>query len=164
MGKRDQLKRVFKGKFSKKPSASGSTSTASATASEPRLNEPTDGGDGASLTRNRSQRAPVRDLWGLAFEKLSEEDKVTMSQIQSDSKLEILERLRTAAVEKQTECENKRWKFDLYGRQIILRDVAQKIIVWINKFKEIGDIAVNFDPVHASLPWAGIRFFLEVRL
>ena len=56
----------------------------------------------------------------------------------------------------------KRWKFELNGRQIFLRDVAQKIVVWIDKFKQIGDIAVNFDPVHASLPWAGIRFLLEV--
>lgn len=50
------------------------------------------------------------------------------------------------------------------GRQIILRDVAEKIIVWIDRFKQVGDIAVNFDPVHASLPWAGIRFLLEVGL
>ncbi|CAG9956002.1 unnamed protein product [Clonostachys rosea f. rosea IK726] len=28
------------------------------------------------------------------------------------------------------------------------------------KFKEVGDIAVNFDPVHAALPWAAFRFLL----
>ena len=44
----------------------------------------------------------------------------------------------------------------------MLRDVAEKIVHWVNKFKEIGDVAVNFDPVHASLPWAGVRFLLEV--
>lgn len=38
-----------------------------------------------------------------------------------------------------------------------------KIVFWLSKFKDVGDIAVNFDPVHASLPWAGIRFLLQVR-
>lgn len=156
MGKRDDIKRVFKG-FSKKASASDSASTASATALESRLNEPT------SLTANRSQDAPVRSLWDLALEKLSEEDKHELSQMRLDSKLDILQHLRTAAIKKQADCENRRWKFELNGRQIVLRDVAEKIIVWVDKFKQVGDIAVNFDPVHASLPWAGIRFFLEVR-
>jgi ankyrin repeat domain-containing protein 50 len=63
---------------------------------------------------------------------------------------------------KREECEEKRWKFNINGRQIILRDVAEKVIVWINKFKEIGDVAVNFDPIHAALPWAGVRFLLQV--
>jgi ankyrin repeat domain-containing protein 50 len=45
-----------------------------------------------------------------------------------------------------------------------MRDVAEKVIVWINKFKEIGDIAVSSDPVHAALPWAGVRFLLQVRV
>ena len=49
------------------------------------------------------------------------------------------------------------------GRQILLRDVAEKIIYWIDKFKQVGDVAVNFDSVHASLSWAGIRLLLEVR-
>ena len=33
----------------------------------------------------------------------------------------------------------------------------------MQKFKEIGDIAVQHDPVHASLPWADVRLLLEVR-
>ena len=32
----------------------------------------------------------------------------------------------------------------------------------MNKFKEVGDIAVQYDPGHAALPWAAIRFFLQV--
>lgn len=163
MGKRDHIKRVFKD-FSKKSSASESASTTLSTALEPRLNEPTERVYGAPVTGNRSQDAPVRDLWSLALENLSEEDKYAVSRIKSDSKLDILRHLRTAAVKKQADCEDRRWKFELNGQQIILRDIAEKIIIWIDRFKEIGDIAVNFDPVHASLPWAGIRFLLEVEL
>lgn len=131
---------------------------------EPRLNEPTDSANGASLAGSRSQDAPVRDLWGLALQKLSLEDKEAVSQIISDSKLDILQHLQTAAIKKRTECNDRRWKFELKGRQIILRDVAEKIVVWVDKFKQIGDIIVNFDPVHAALPWVGLRFLLEVGL
>ena len=36
------------------------------------------------------------------------------------------------------------------------------MISWIHKFKEIGDVAVQYDPSHAALPWAAIRFFLQL--
>jgi hypothetical protein len=29
-------------------------------------------------------------------------------------------------------------------------------------FKQVGDVAVQYDPAHAALPWAGIRFLLQV--
>jgi hypothetical protein len=63
----------------------------------------------------------------------------------------------------QDECKAKSFKFRIRGKDIILRDIAGKIIFWLSKFKEVGDVAVNFDPMHASLPWAGVRFLLQVR-
>jgi hypothetical protein len=36
------------------------------------------------------------------------------------------------------------------------------VAFWVDKVKETGDIIVQFDPVHASLPWAGARFLLTV--
>jgi hypothetical protein len=35
-------------------------------------------------------------------------------------------------------------------------------LAWLDKFKQVGDVAVNFDPHHAALPWAGVRLMLEV--
>ncbi|KAF4635686.1 hypothetical protein G7Y89_g2417 [Cudoniella acicularis] len=32
------------------------------------------------------------------------------------------------------------------------------------EFKQIGDIASNVDPIHAGLPWAGIRFLLQAAI
>ena len=43
-----------------------------------------------------------------------------------------------------------------------MRDIFEKIIVWVDKFKALGDVAVQYDPAHASLPWAGVRFLLQV--
>lgn len=144
--------------------ANESAFNTASTGLEPHLNEPRNKAKEASPTDNQSQDAPIKDLWGLAFEKLSSEEKETMLGIGLDSKLDILHHLQATAKSKQTESETRRWKFELNGRQIIVRDVLEKIIVWIDKFKQIGDIVVTYDPVHASLLWAGIRFLLQVGL
>ena len=103
-------------------------------------------------------------LWYIALQKLSSEEKAAIQQISVNLKLEIVEQLHDVVQQKRDECLKKRWKFNFHGREIILRDLAEKIIFGLNKFKEIGDVAVNFDPVHAALPWAGVRFLLQVRL
>ena len=59
--------------------------------------------------------------------------------------------------------EDKRWNFQFKGHTVRLRDTADKVMVWLDKFKVVGDIAVNVDPMHAGLPWAGIRFLLQVQ-
>lgn len=59
-------------------------------------------------------------------------------------------------------CDQEKWKFNVGGKVINLRDRAEKILEWVDKFKQIGDIAIQYDPVHAALPWAGIRFLLQV--
>lgn len=45
---------------------------------------------------------------------------------------------------------------------MIVRDVLGKMVKWIDHFKKISDIAIQYDPVHAALPWAGVRFLLQV--
>ena len=60
-------------------------------------------------------------------------------------------------------CIEKRWKLELNGKEIILTEITDKIIGWIDRFKIVGDIACQFDPVHAALPWAAFRFLLQVR-
>lgn len=41
-------------------------------------------------------------------------------------------------------------------------DLFRKIVKWIDLFKQVGDTVVQYDPVHAALPWAGVRFLLQV--
>ena len=48
------------------------------------------------------------------------------------------------------------------GETIIFVDLFGKIVKWIDHFKQVGDMAVQYDPVHAALLWAGIRFLLQV--
>ena len=48
------------------------------------------------------------------------------------------------------------------GNTMKIRDIFAKITKWIEKFIEVGDVAVQYDPGHASLPWAAVRFVLKV--
>ena len=56
----------------------------------------------------------------------------------------------------------KDWKILFRGDEIILKDIGMKILRWVDNFKQIGDIVVQYDPVHAALPWAGFRILLKV--
>lgn len=43
------------------------------------------------------------------------------------------------------------------------RGYYQAAVNILNKFLIVGDVGVNFDPVHAALPWAAVRFTITVR-
>jgi hypothetical protein len=58
---------------------------------------------------------------------------------------------------------DKAWKIKFMGEDVVLRDVGMKVLQWVDKFKQIGDIAIQYDPVHAVLPWAAFRFLLQVK-
>jgi len=35
-------------------------------------------------------------------------------------------------------------------------------VEWVKKFRDVGDVVVQYDPTHAALPWAGVRLLLQV--
>jgi hypothetical protein len=103
------------------------------------------------------------DLWARAAAALSDDDKRNINFNRSD-KLNILAELHTAAERSRQRSVESRWKYTRKsGETVIIRDLFEKIIRWIDMFKQIGDVVVQYDPVHAALPWAGIRFLLQVR-
>ncbi len=124
-----------------------------------------------------SASAAARDLWAHALQGLSAGERAKLldglnsapsvaassrGPAGSQTMPGLLEQLRHVAERKRAECDEKRWRFELNGRTYILRDVASKVIEWVNLFKQVGDVAVQYDPGHAALPWAGVRFLLEV--
>lgn len=44
------------------------------------------------------------------------------------------------------------------------RWILDQTVGLLNRFMAVGDVAVNFDPVHAALPWAAVRFVIVVCL
>ncbi|KAF4627727.1 hypothetical protein G7Y89_g10427 [Cudoniella acicularis] len=111
--------------------------------------------------------AASQTLWSQAYKKLSDKEREAVQSPQPTAAIQgqafetRIEDLLCVTREAQMKCENDSFKFRFRGKEVILGDVAGKICFWLNKFKEVGDVAVNFDPVHASLPWAGVRFLLQ---
>ncbi|MCJ1435564.1 hypothetical protein MMC27_004938 [Xylographa pallens] len=101
-------------------------------------------------------------LWGKALSQL-DDDVRTALNFSTLSNHGIVKAALRAAEEKKALCLQRRWRFKKQnGEVIILRDIFEKIISWIQKFKDVGDMAMQYDPGHAALPWAGIRFLLQV--
>lgn len=115
--------------------------------------------------------------WHQALESLSEDEKRTLEtlapsinqdgvNVHETTKQNILSdespsQLTSLISERINRLDKEGWKFQFRDRNIILRDVASKILTWLTKFKEVGDIAVQYDPAHAALPWAAVRFLLQ---
>ncbi len=65
--------------------------------------------------------------------------------------------------QKQKLCLDKRWKYvNFRGQTMIVRDFFEKMSYYVKKFVEVVDVAVQYDPEHAALPWAEVRFLLQL--
>ena len=114
-------------------------------------------------------------LWDRAFRggelfsperELSTQERKTLADIvigQTDTR-QIASALVTMTERIVNEKKGKDWMFQFRGEEIAMRDIGMKILHWIDRFKQIGDIIVQYDPGHAALPWAGFRFLLKVGL
>ena len=108
------------------------------------------------------QSGDCQDYWQKALDSLDVELKTSLD-VTRTAKRDILAGALRAAEEKRQLCLQKRWRFKTpSGEQVILRDVLEKIAKWIDRFKAVGDIATQHDPVHSALAWAGVRFLLTI--
>jgi hypothetical protein len=122
--------------------------------------------------------SPLRNLWDEALAKLPKPQQTLLLQ-SAVSESAIAGTTTTAGVTKlasiditllcalaakqRDACEQAQLKFAVRGHKtVVLRDTAAKVIVWLDKFKQVGDVVVQYDPHHFALPWAGVRFLLEV--
>jgi hypothetical protein len=107
-------------------------------------------------------RRQSENLWDKAIETLSDEHKQQIVFGCLDKRAILGDVLAIVEAKKHL-CMKRRWKYKKSsGEDVILRDLFEKMTKWVVKFKEIGDVAVQYDPGHAALPWAGVRFILQV--
>jgi hypothetical protein len=129
-------------------------------------NSPHSSAPPSSAQQATSNPSFSHNLLDNALKRLSDRDRVTLQDHNLPNSCDIdlaLKHALNAAEEKQRCCVEKRWTFTFAGRAVTLQDEADKVVRWLNRFKAVGDVAVNADPLHAGLLWAGIRFLLEVR-
>ena len=124
------------------------------------------GKEGRSISTALSN-ASGPHLWSRAFNcsELSSQERETLKGvgIETDTH-QIASALGTMTKEIVDGKKGKDWKIEFKGEEIVMRDVGMKILRWLDRFKAIGDIIVQYDPGHAALPWAGFRFLLKVKL
>lgn len=111
--------------------------------------------------------AKIQSLWNKAANDpdLSAKERETLATIGIQAHTsEISSALESVMGGILKEKKGKEWKIKFRGDDIVLGHVGMKILHWLNRFKEIGDIIIQFDPVHAALPWAGLRFLLKVEI
>jgi hypothetical protein len=115
------------------------------------------------MTDPPSHCRPAEDLWVKAAKTLSDKDQLPIDFNRVD-RLKVLDDVLVAVEEKKQNCLEKRWKYkNSKGEDVILRNLFAKIVVWVEKFKEVGDIAMQYDPMHAALPWADVHLVLQVQ-
>lgn len=107
-------------------------------------------------------RPGTNDLWACAAAKLSNEDRRNIN-FSCPDKLNILSDLLTLTETSRRECVNKRWRYTRKsGETIVFIDLFGKVVKCVDLFKQVGDAALQYDPVHTALPWAGVRFLLQI--
>jgi hypothetical protein len=118
----------------------------------------------APRTAATSSTGP-QPLWAEAISKLDSHERATLKDFLEADLREVTPILMDIRNETQQIVDAKRekgWKITVMGKDVVLRDVGMRILQWVDKFKDIGDIAVQYDPGHAALPWALFRFLLQV--
>ncbi|KAK2775329.1 ankyrin repeat protein [Colletotrichum kahawae] len=102
------------------------------------------------------------NLWDIARKQLTTAEEAQLAKAVVDNN-NLTEQLLELVQEKKQQCMDRRWKFKRSnGDVIVIRDVFEKVVRWIQKFIAVRDVAIQYDPVHAALPWAGVRMLLQV--
>lgn len=115
--------------------------------------------------RVASFRTSSSSLWEQAFDELDDTYKDILkfdnNREACDISTDVAEILAT--VNNQIEKSRRElWKIRTRsGKEYLVRDFFQSIEKWVRKFKNVGDALVTFDPSHAGVPWAVIRFLLS---
>jgi hypothetical protein len=107
------------------------------------------------------------DFWEQAAKELDPEDRKRIELFvdpQRNGNVNLLKEVLKATEEKKEQCIKKQWLFTTKsGKVIKMRDLCDKILGWTQKFEQVGDFLVSMDVSgHAALPWAGVKFVLEV--
>ena len=108
--------------------------------------------------------APLQqqNLWALAIDTVQPGDRAQLDLYQAN-KIAALDNVLTLVKGRQSLCLQKRWKYKkASGKVLIVEDLVEKVAAWVQRFVKVGDIAIQYDPSHAALPWSGIRFLLQI--
>ena len=111
-------------------------------------------------TAQEHQKARSRSLWDIAIKRLNPEEGSALGV--SGSELDILTSLFSITQKKLELCERHQWEFTFFGKQFRIRSIVENIIIHLKIVREVVDTIVSWDPTHLALPWAAVKFLLQV--
>ncbi|KAL8720021.1 MAG: hypothetical protein Q9225_003066 [Loekoesia sp. 1 TL-2023] len=106
----------------------------------------------------------VSSLWETAA---ARSKKVLPQEIANADPSNILLNVCDEAKARQDESERKQWKVKKPGKsgeEVKLREVYGVIASCATRFRDVGDLVVQADPVHTALPWLVIRTCLTAAI
>ena len=111
-----------------------------------------------------SQLKTLEDPWRSAVQELENKVKRDFDNVE---KIDTLSEVLDLATSKRQSYYNdkKNWSYKKRnGKVVYFHEYYAKIVAGLQRFKEIGDTIVQYDPAHAALPWAAVRFFLQTTI
>lgn len=110
---------------------------------------------------NRS--SPEVNLWKQAFSSLEPDKKDILHALgfdkNSGTPVSDISDLVQAVNDKQKQVEEKQWGLTVKGERVVFRRYTQQIVGWLTK---AGDIAVQFAPPQANVPWAVLKGLMKL--
>jgi hypothetical protein len=107
-------------------------------------------------------RHKQRDLWSEAANQLSDDDK-ELIDFGNLKEGHVANSVLMVVTEQHDLCKKKEYSFKFRGKVINVRQVLGRVMKWIDKFKNVIAFGVSLDTSgHAALPWACVKFVLEV--
>ena len=117
----------------------------------------------AALSNQATSHVKHQELWSQALSRIAPADKDHLQSLATENYIAALSDFLSLTESSHQESLRKRWKYvRSNGEVVIIRDLFAKVTKWLDIFKQVGDQAVQYDPGHAALPWAGIRFVLQM--
>ncbi|KAI5841598.1 hypothetical protein BZA05DRAFT_213262 [Tricharina praecox] len=106
-----------------------------------------------------------QSLWGRAMGGLTPKQQRLLTSVSiATNNRQIATDVRTVIAEIVKSRNEKEWNISFMGKTIHMKEIGMRILQWADRFKNIGTIIAQYDPVHAALPWAGFRFLLQACL
>ena len=102
-----------------------------------------------------------QEIWKSALKRLTQK-QIDFLEHRVDQRPFRIENLQSLMRSKLEDSRARAWKVNIGDSQVFVRDVIEKIASWLQKFMDVGTIAVSIDPGHAALPWAAVSLILEV--
>ena len=105
-----------------------------------------------------SSTSPTTTPWKEGYEALPQAAKDDLA-VDESGNLRDIEKL---VIQARDNAQDKRLTVKTKSKKIfVVRDAFAKVAKWIERFIQVGDIAMQYDAGHAALPWAAVRFILK---